>query len=207
MKPETDTCWRREAQAEHAADRILDAAEKAFIESGVSAVGMGEIAEAAGCSRGTLYRYFGSRHELHLAYVKREAVRIVHRVNQAVANVSGPRERAIEYVLGTLREVRARPGTAAWFEPGAAGMAARMSRASEIVGTLTVAVGGPWLADADCEAALRARWLIRVIVSLLSDPEEDEAIERGLVEHFVAPMLFASRAHGAGHLEERQGSK
>jgi AcrR family transcriptional regulator len=191
--------WPREP-AEDAADRILDAAEKAFVEIGVSRAGMAEIAEAAGCSRGTLYRYFPSRHALHLAYVNREARAIVARVRDSLADVSEPRERAVGFVLGTLREVRAKPGTAAWFEPGASGMAARMSRASEVIERLTETFSKEWLdgaetdaataARADADAALRARWLVRVIVSLLADPEDDESRERALVERFVAPVLL-----------------
>ena len=184
--------WLREAQPDHAADRILDAAEKAFVEVGVSAAGMAEIADAAGCSRGTLYRYFKSRHELHLAYVNREALAIVRRVRDGLVEVADPRERAVQYVLCTLREVRANPGTAAWFEPRASGMAARMSRASEVIETLTATFCEEWLTErhSEEEATLRARWLVRIIVSLLADPEGDEARERALVERFVAPALL-----------------
>ena len=192
MRDPTGSSWRREAQPEHAANKLLDAAEEAFIEQGVSAVGMAEIAEVAGCSRGTLYRYFGSRHELHLAYVQREAMRIVRRVRSAITGLEDGPERSVEYVLQTLRAVRSNPGTAAWFEPGAAGIAARMSRASEVIETLAGAFGEPFgeRGHADDEALLRTRWLVRVIVSLLTDPEEDPARERALVERFVAPALL-----------------
>ena len=40
------------------ATAILDAAAALFAERGVNAVGMGEVARAAGCSRATLYRWF-----------------------------------------------------------------------------------------------------------------------------------------------------
>ena len=120
----SDAGWLRESQPDQAGERILDAAEKVFVERGVSAAGMAEIAEAAGCSRGTLYRYFANRHELHLAYVQREARAIQERVAEVIAEIDDPRERAVRYVLQTLHEVRAKPGTAAWFAPGAAGMAA-----------------------------------------------------------------------------------
>jgi len=208
-----------EREREAAAERLLDAAERAFVTHGVSAAGMAEIARAAGCSRGTLYRHFPSRHALHLAYVDREARAIVARVRAGLADVADPHERAVRFVLDVLREVRAKPGTAAWFEPGASGMAARMSRASEVIAALAAGFADAWLArrpasdapsradagdapsraDADDapsradagESALRARWLVRVVVSLLADPEEDAARERALVERFVAPLLRA----------------
>ena len=40
------------------------------------------------------------------------------------------------------------------------------------------------------ERRLRARWLVRVIISLLAVPGESEAEERALIEHFVAPTLL-----------------
>ena len=63
----TSGAWRREEDSGPAVDKILEAAERAFVELGVSAAGMAEIARFAGCSRGTLYRYFENRHALHLA--------------------------------------------------------------------------------------------------------------------------------------------
>jgi AcrR family transcriptional regulator len=180
--------WLREEQPQLAEEKILAAAEKAFIEVGVSAVGMAEIADAAGCSRGTLYRYFKNRHELHLAYVRREGVAIAERVRASVSDLDDPVERTVAYILGAVREVRANPGTAAWFATGAAGMGARMSQSAQVVAMLAGAFGqrGPVQGEGE---RLRARWIVRVIVSLLANPGQDEAEERELVEHFVAPGL------------------
>ena len=184
--------WSREAQPEVATDRILEAAEKAFIELGVSAAGMSQIADYAGCSRGTLYRYFGSRHELHLAYIDRAARAIVARVRTSIAAIDDPRERLVESILSSVREVRRHPGTTAWFEPGVSGLAARMSRSSEVIETLTTAFVDRLLepgASAD-DNRLRARWYVRVTISLLALPGESESEERALVERFVAPPLL-----------------
>ena len=188
--------WLREERPDLASDRILEAAGKAFARLGVSAAGMAEIAAEAGCSRGTLYRYFKSRHELHLAYVDRAARGIVERVREEIAHVEDPRERLVAYILGSVREVRGDPGTAAWFAPGVSGMAARMSRASEVVGALAQAIGterqGPGRAGSG--GSLRARWIVRVIVSLLADPGESDAEERALVERYVVPALLLDEA-------------
>ena len=185
--------WTRKEQPDLAAARILDAAEKAFIEKGVSAAGMAEIAEAAGCSRGTLYRYFPNRHELHLAYVEREALSIARRVRDATAQIEDAQERLVEYVLGALHEVRANPGTAAWFTPAASGMAARMSRSSEVIRSFTTGFVARMLGpdSEDPEVALRARWLERIILSLLAVPGASPAEEREMIERFVAPAVLA----------------
>jgi AcrR family transcriptional regulator len=183
--------WTREDRPDLAIEKILHAAEKAFVELGVSAAGMAEIADAAGCSRGTLYRYFPSRHELHVAYVKRTSLEIQRRLHEAVAPIADPRERLAAYILGALRAVRSNPATAAWFEPGASAIAARMSRSAEVAETLTAAFAPDLLGSPrpGAERLLRRRWIVRVIVSLLSDPAESEAEERMLIERFVAPAF------------------
>jgi AcrR family transcriptional regulator len=184
--------WRREERPDVAVDRILDAAEKVFVEVGVSAAGMARIADAAGCSRGTLYRYFESRHALHVAYVDRASRRIVERVRERAGRIDDPRRRLVESILEAVREVRHNPATAAWFEPGVSGLAARMGRSSEVTEALATAFVARLLGARrdDPESRLRARWVVRVVISLLGMPGESEAEERALVERFVAPALL-----------------
>ena len=50
----TSTEWLRAERATLAAEQILDAAGVLFAEHGVAAVGMADVAGAAGCSRATL---------------------------------------------------------------------------------------------------------------------------------------------------------
>jgi AcrR family transcriptional regulator len=190
--------WLREEQADLAVEKILEAASIAFRELGVSATGMAEIARYAGCSRATLYRYFKNRHELHIAYVNHSAHRLSARVASAVAGITDPSERLIEAIIRAVAEVRQSPDTAAWFSPGDAGIAARMSRGSEVIEALADAFVAQLLVPiararqselTRSERMLTARWLIRVIVSLLSMPGNDEEEERALVTRFVAPSI------------------
>lgn len=184
--------WLREEQVDLAVEKILEAAAVAFVELGVSRAGMADIAKYAGCSRGTLYRYFKTRHELHLAYVNHCALGISDRVRAGLVEIEDPRERLIEGVVRSCREVRAIPGAAAWFEPGDSGIAARMSGGSEVVAAMAGAFVAQLLGnrDGDAEDPMRAHWLIRVIVSLLTIPCESEAEERDLIGRFVAPALL-----------------
>jgi AcrR family transcriptional regulator len=190
--------WARKDRPDLAIERILSAAEKAFVEVGVSAASMDAIADAAGCSRGTLYRYFPTRHDLHVAYVERTALAIERQVRASVASLD-PREQLVAYILGAVRAVRGNPATAAWFVPGDAGVAARMSRSEEVVARLTAAFARevPASAPPNNQDRLRRRWVVRVIVSLLSDPASSPAEERALVERFVLPGLLAA-SEGAG---------
>jgi AcrR family transcriptional regulator len=203
------TTWAREDQPDLAADRIMDAAEVAFSAEGVSRTSMATVAQYAGCSRGTLYRYFPNIHALHLAYINRSALRIVHTMSAEIAAIPDPQQRFLEGILISLREVRRHPGMLAWFEPETAGLAARLSRSSEVIDALTSTFVAELLrplsmagnADEECErheTSLWARWLVRVIISFLSMPGEDETDERAQIERFAAPVIREIVAGGAG---------
>ena len=191
------SAWLREEQPDAAVDKILAAAGQAFAELGVAAAGMQEIAEFAGCSRGTVYRYFENRHALHLAYVNRAAREIGERLRARITAIEEPRARLVEGILGAISEVRRNAGTAAWFESDSAAAAARMSRASELVESVATSFVSHLLDQPGrgTKQRLRADWLVRVILSLLANPGESEAEERALLEGFVAPVLLADPAH------------
>lgn len=185
--------WLREQQADLAVDKILDAASNVFSELGVPATGMADIARVAGCSRGTLYRYFRNRHELYVAYIDRAARELAARIAAELAGIDDPRTRLVEGILLSVREVRATPATAAWFAPGGTGIAAGMSGASDVIEALAAAFVARLVAvEGDPDNRLRARWLVRVIVSLLAMPGADEREERALVERFVAPAVLGA---------------
>jgi AcrR family transcriptional regulator len=59
------------AHAARQRERILDAAEKCFIESGFHAAGMAVIASTAGMSPGLIYRYFDSKNAIVQAIIAR----------------------------------------------------------------------------------------------------------------------------------------
>jgi AcrR family transcriptional regulator len=154
-------------------EQILDAAAGLFAEHGVNAVGMGEVAAAAGCSRATLYRYFPDRRALHVAFVQREVRRI---------GVLLPTGDPVAAILAALAEVRARPELLAWFGAADAGTTAEIAQSDAVVGLLRHAAADE----------VTARWLVRVIVSLLIVPGRDEAEERELVERFVVPAVLGA---------------
>ncbi len=182
--------WLREEQADLAAEKILAAAGEVFAQRGAAGASMGDIARAAGCSRGTLYRYFPNRRELLHAYVNRTALELSERVAKRIDGIDDPRERLVRSVLESLREVRTTPATAAWFRPGDAGLAAGISAGSEVIEALARAFVAKSLGPEVDAGRLRARWLVRIIVSLLAMPGESEAEERELVERFVAPVVL-----------------
>jgi AcrR family transcriptional regulator len=171
-----------------ATDRILDAAGELFAVAGVTAVGMAEIAAAAGCSRATLYRYFENRHQLRVAFVHREARRLGQAIAAEVAGERDPNRRLVAAVAAAVAGVRSTPTLAAWFADASAATASDLAGSSEVIEALTAAFLGPTDDDADLHD--RARWVVRIVVSLLTMPGADATEERRLVARFVAPVVL-----------------
>jgi AcrR family transcriptional regulator len=173
--------WLSAERSRLAAERILDAAGALFTEHGIGGVAMGDVARAAGCSRATLYRHFADRRELQVAYVHREARRVGGLVAADAAGAGDAEEQLVTAVLSALRHVRAAPALAAWFAAGDAAATAELAQSSAVIESLGRSVVTDQLA---------ARWVVRVIVSLLTVPGRDAAEERTMVERFVVPALL-----------------
>lgn len=178
------------------ADRILDAAERLFTERDAASVGMKDVAEAAGCSRATLYRHFDSRDTLHTAYVHREAQRLYRTLTERLGGVADPAERLIEGTLLTLRSVRGNPALASWFAPTARPIDGEWAERSEVVRAMVEAFVRT-LGDSDSDSVeRRARWLVRVLTSLLLFPGGDQDEERAMLSEFLVPAMIPSQPAG-----------
>jgi AcrR family transcriptional regulator len=173
--------WLASRRTEVAADRILDAAGELFIKKEAATVGMHEIASAAGCSRATLYRYFENRDALYTAYVHRESYRLYREMTDQIMSVVDPRERLIEGMLSSLRNVRESPQRP---------IGGEMAEQSQVIKALTEAFVISLGPDEPHLVEHRARWLVRVMTSLLVFPGHDEADERSMLEEFVVPTVL-----------------
>ena len=173
-----------------AADRILKAAGGLFSKKDAATVGMHEIASAAGCSRATLYRYFENREALHTAYVHRESYRVYRETTEQISAVVDPRERLIEGILASLRNVRERPALASWFAATQRPIGGEIAEQSQVIESLTKAFLASLGPDDPDLAGQRARWLVRVMTSLLLFPGHNEADERSMLEQFVVPAVL-----------------
>lgn len=177
--------WLADRRVEVAADRILDAAEKLFATHDAATVGMNEIARAAGCSRATLYRYFENRDALHTAYVHREAYRVFGGLGERLDASAPPEQRLIDGIVQSLRLVRGSPALSSWFAPQQRPIGGEMAERSEVIRGLTEAYLRALGMD---NVETLARWLVRVMISLLVFPGRDDADERAMLEEFVLPL-------------------
>jgi AcrR family transcriptional regulator len=181
--------WLAARRNEVAADRILDAAGALFAELDPASVGMHDIARAAGCSRATLYRYFENREALHTAYVHRETYGLYHRMIETITGIDDPRERLIAGFTTSIAMVRQSPALASWFASTQAPIGGEIAEQSDVIKAMTAAFLISLGPDAADVVARRARWVVRVMTSLLIFPGADEADERAMIEEFLVPIV------------------
>lgn len=76
--------WTPERRRQHTRDVLIDAATQVFAEKGFEAASLEEIAEAAGYSRGAIYKNFGGKEELFLAVHRRFNERALASIGEAI---------------------------------------------------------------------------------------------------------------------------
>jgi AcrR family transcriptional regulator len=186
--------WLAARRNEVAADRILDAAEELYTQRDQASVGMNEIARAAGCSRATLYRYFENREALQTAYVHRETRRLGRAIRRQIDGIEDPRERLIASIAATLRMVRDSPALASWFAVTRPPLGGELAGQSQVITALAAAFVNSLGPEDPAVVERRARWVVRVLTSLLMYPGRDDDEERAMIEEFVVPIIAPASA-------------
>ena len=97
-------------------DNILAAARRCYINKGIAATGMKEVAAATGIARSTLYRYFPGRDELLIATVKEEMLTLNGFIRERLDVKLEPAHQVVEGLLLAIREIPHRPLLATVFE-------------------------------------------------------------------------------------------
>ena len=107
----------------------------------------------------------------------------------AVDPIDDPTSRFVEACLRALAGVRSSPTLAAWFTPGGSAIATGMAGSSSVIESMAgTLVGNP----DDPDHRDRARWVVRIMLSLLAMPGTDQDDERRMLERFVVPVAVAS---------------
>jgi AcrR family transcriptional regulator len=150
---------------------------------------MHDIAKASGCSRATLYRYFENRDALYTAYVHREAQRVFRELGQRDVAAKAPGERLVDGIIAALQQVRESPALSSWFAPHQRPIGGEMAERSEVIRAMAEAYLAALGVD---DVERRARWLVRVMVSLLVFPGHDEADERAMLDEFALPTVLSA---------------
>lgn len=186
--------WLASSRSEAAVDRILDAAEQLYTQRDSDSIGMNEIARAAGCSRATLYRYFDNREALRTAYIHRETHRLGRDIIARTGGIEDPGEKLVVSILVTLGMVRESPALSSWFATTRPPVGGELAGQSDVITALAAAFLQSLGPDDPAAIQRRARWTVRVIVSLLTHPGRDENEERATIEEFVVPVITPASA-------------
>lgn len=100
-------------QREFDMEEALDAATETFWRQGYEATSVADLMDAMGLHKGSVYKAFGSKHELFVRVLQRYLDRLFETMRQAVADASCPKEsirRFIAYVRRTGIEADIRKG-------------------------------------------------------------------------------------------------
>lgn len=183
IRPSTATDWLNEEKQELAVDRILEAARMVFAREGIRAARMGKIADAAGCSRATLYRYFPNKEALLHAYM----VRIAHDFDTVLSDkLRGVRtfgKRIVEAVAVSAELIQSREDVAPFFTEEGVGLTAQLTANAvamrdQLARQLEQESSSPKIQGqlrADVTSAEAAEWVTRAIFSIATVPVEERS--------------------------------
>ncbi|MGZ5378544.1 MAG: TetR/AcrR family transcriptional regulator, partial [Mycobacterium sp.] len=132
------------------------------------------------------------------AYVHRESYRLYREMTDQITALLDPRDRLIEGIVTSLRNVRESPALSSWFAMTQRPIGGDMAEQSEVIRALTEAFVISLAPDDPEVVAHRARWLVRVITSLLVFPGHDEADERAMLAEFVVPIVVPATQQTSG---------
>ncbi len=102
----TDTTTPRRPSA--ARTRLIDSATRLFYEEGIHTVGVDRIIEEAAVTRATLYKQFGGKENLVLAYLRTEDELLRAMFAEAGAAVTDPTELVDAVIDGIAADIRLR---------------------------------------------------------------------------------------------------
>lgn len=184
-------------------DRLIDAAEECLRTKGIRATTVSEVAEAAGVSRGWLYRHFPDKATLLGAAIVRLNDSFWSAAHAQLEQIDGLDRQIAWGVCNGLR---------AYDDPGAVLLKLRTDEPDEFNACAGAGVQGmvPDLAEfwsrylvaardrgevrADVDVPEASEWVARVIISLATvpgntlDPSDDEAV-LAHVRRYVMPAL------------------
>ena len=179
MSTQTAADWKADptgADYDSVRDRLVDAAESLVRERGIAGLRQDAVAERAGLSRSSVYRYFDSKDDLVMAAVVRSTLRIGQQVIDAIGPDAGPEEFLVRGIVESIRAMAADPLHQALTVPSSTRRMTDLTATAlrEGVGPLVE----PVLAAAEARGLLRAgvtrddlvRWLQVVALGLMESP-------------------------------------
>lgn len=184
---------------EEARRRILEAAGRCIVHRGNTQFRMGEVADEAGVSRSTVYRYFPGRDDVLLGLILK---RVDHALGELVRSLAAPDDpvRSVpEMVLARVESVDGDPLNEALFAAESTAVASALEKGSEPIVETLLRHYQPLLdrwksagrLHADLDARSVVQWLHATTLFLLAPSwrYRTAADKRQFVEQFVVRAL------------------
>jgi AcrR family transcriptional regulator len=168
-----------------ATERIYAMATELIVRDGLDVFSVDALAARTHCSRATIYRYVGGKKDIREAVLARAATRIVETVRAGVEGRTGP-DRVLTAIEVAVAEIRVDP-TSQLFLDSARGGGWNWLTASQAVANFASELTG--VAGDDVPAA---KWIVRLMMSLLLWPGADPQAEHQMLLRFVAPAFAES---------------
>jgi len=194
--------WLNEERQELAVDRILEAAGRVFVREGIRGARMGKIAEASGCARATLYRYFPNKEALLRAYMARVAKGFEDVLDQRLRGLRSLGDRLVEAVAVSVELIQEREDVAPFFSEEGLGLTAQLtSNAAAMSEQLARKIESESGSDRiqgtlrdDVSATEAAEWVTRAIFSFAVLPSE--ARSSAALRKYLRKMLIPALVEG-----------
>lgn len=165
-----------------ATERIYAVATEQIVHDGFDVFSVDALAARTHCSRATIYRYVGGKKDIREAVLARAATRIVGTVRASVEGRTGP-DRVLTAIEVAVAEIRVDPAGQLFLD-SARGGGWNWLTASQAVANFASELTG--VAGDDAPAA---KWIVRLVMSLLLWPGADPRAEHEMLRRFVAPAF------------------
>lgn len=175
-------------------DTLLDAARRELERRAWSEVTMADIALAAGVSRQTLYKEFGSRDEFAQAFVLREAERFIASVETALDAHRDDPIAALTAAFGLFLDAAAEDPLIREAIAGSGEMLPLLTTRGRplVLGAaerLAVAILARWPQAAPHDAALLAECLVRLGISHVALPAGPAGMTAASIAQLLGPYI------------------
>jgi len=182
-------------------DAILAAARRCYLERGIAATGMQEVAACAGVARSTVYRYFPGRDELLVAAIRGEMEQLNTYIRKRLAKYPDPAQQVVEGLVLAIREVPRRPLLRAVFASEEGGRARNAIWRSDAIvrfgeelmdHVIRPAQAAGLLQDA-VRPEILVEWVYRLLLSFLTLPSnwiKSDAQLRATLHALLVPVLL-----------------
>lgn len=190
---------------EEARRRLLDAAGRCIVRRGDAQIRMAEVADEAGVSRSTVYRYFPNRDEVLLGLMLARVDTALRELVGSLRHPDDPVRSLPEMVLARVESVEGDPLNEALFAAESTAVPAALQLGSEPMVELLLVHYGPLLQrwkeagrlHADLDPRSIVQWLTATTLFLLAPAWRHRAVadKRVFVEQFLVRALVPQVRH------------